>query len=248
MSRDQRQLVIAAGALLTGLATAQVARRVGAPGEAVVPAGLIGLALGALVASRIVAAVEPPRRSMEDPPSPLQPMGVDAPAPAGSGQPISSVGPGAAPPLGAAGDGLTASLAGREDLRLFAPDQVAALPGALAPDERLAAVDLGIREGTPGLLAVTDRRVLFLPKAGDQEELALPDLIWVTLEEGTVTSTIRLGHPAGDVAYEVPAAGAPRLAGATGRSVRTIPAPPPPPPEPGPSAPADPDEEAPLSD
>ena len=235
--------MIAAGAIVTSLAMAQVARRVGAPDEAVVPAGLIGLALGALVAARIVAAIEPARRSMEDAPSPSRPMGIDDRALVGPGPPLPSVGPGA-PPLPAAGDGLAAWLAGREDLRLFAPDQVAALPGALAPDERLTAVDLGVREGTPGLLAVTDRRVLFLPKAGGAEELGLPDLIWVTVEEGTVTSTIRLGHAAEDVAYEVPASGAPRVAGAMGRSVRTIPAPAPSPPDRGPVEPAGPQEGA----
>lgn len=220
MARGQRLLVIGAGGALSALASASVARRVGAPGEAVAPALLLGFAFGAFFGSRVLAALGPPRRVAED---------VRALRGAGGGTVD------AGPPLAAAPEDVGDWLAAREDLTLFAPDEVAALPGALEAGERVTGVGLGTRDGVGGLLAVTDRRLLFLRKGGGVDAFAIGSLVSATVREGPVLGTLTVEHAGGAATFEVAASALAHVAGGLGVPVRSLPAEPPAPPTEGPA-------------
>jgi len=229
-------VAIGVGGALTALASASVARRVGAPGEAVAPALLLGLAFGAFFASRVLAAVDRFRDVAED---------VRALPEAGRG----AVGAGPAPPpLMATPEEVGDWLAGREDLTLFAPDEVAALPGALEAGERLRGVGLGTRDGVGGLLAVTDRRLLFLRKGGGVDAFAIGSLLSATVREGTVLGTLTVEHAGGAATFEVAASALAHVAGGLGVPVRTLGAEPPAPPTAEPLAPPSEEPPAPPSE
>ncbi len=214
-------MVIGVGGALSALASASVARRVGAPGEAVVPALLLGFAFGAFFASRVLVALGPSRG-----------VGDDVPALRGRGGATVDAAP---PPLAAAPEDVGDRLAAREDLTLFAPDEVAALPGALEAGERVTGVGLGTRDGVGGLLAVTDRRLLFLRKGGGVEAFAIGSLVSATVREGPVLGTLTVEHAEGAATFEVAASALAHVAGGLGVPVRTLPAEPPAPRTEGPA-------------
>ena len=218
VTRAQRVVVIGVGAAVCAPASASVARRVGAPGEAVVPASLLGAAFGALFASRVLAALDRFRT-----------LGDGVPG-AGRG----SVEPGAGPPPPAGGpEEVEGWLAAREDLTLFAPDGVAALPAALEPGERVTGVGLGTRDGVGGLLAVTDRRILFLRKAGGVDAFVLGSIVSATVREGPVLGALTVEHAGGEATFEVAAPALAHLAAGLGVPLRRAA-------DPAPRAPAEP--------
>ncbi|HXF74263.1 MAG TPA: hypothetical protein VNO79_16870 [Actinomycetota bacterium] len=223
MTRGQRVLVMGAGGVLAGLASAYVARRVGAPGEATAVALLLGLGFGAFFASRILASLGTAAVLVEE----ARALGEGA---GGAGAP-----PAPTPLTGTPGD-LGEWLSRREDLALFAPEEVAAFPGVLEAGERVRGVGLGVRDGRGGLLAVTDRRLLFLRKGGGVDAFALPSLTSAHVREGTVLSTLTVEHAEGQATFEVAASAVGGVAGALGVPVRTS-GPAPPAPEPFPTTP-----------
>ncbi len=203
-----------AGGVLAGLASAYVARRVGAPGEATAVALLLGLGFGAFFASRILASLGTAAVLVEE----ARALGEDA---RGTGAPLAPA------PLTATRDDVGEWLSRREDLALFAPEEVAALPGVLEAGERVRDVGLGVRDGVGGLLAVTDRRLLFLRKGGGMDALALPSLTSAHVREGTMLSTLTVEHAEGQATFEVAAPAVGGVAGALGVPIRTSgPAPP----------------------
>jgi hypothetical protein len=200
---------------------------VGAPGEALAPALLLGFAFGAFFASRVLAAADRFGGPTEH---------VRTPREAGRG----AVGAGPAPPPPAAGpEEVGRWLAGREDLALFAPEEVAALPGALEAGERVTGVGLGSRDGVGGLLAVTDRRLLFLRKGGAVDALPLASVVSATVRKGTILGTLTIEHAGGAATFEVAGPALAGVAGALGVPLRAPTEPPAAPTEGPPGAPSE---------
>jgi hypothetical protein len=91
-------------------------------------------------------------------------------------------------------------------LQVLAPDQLASLPSVLHQGEGVAHLVAGTLGGRPGLLAVTDRRVLFLEQDGGRIELVFNEITRLEATGADLLGTIEIATPAGRFAFQVPGA------------------------------------------